>query len=365
MIRKLIILILLIAIGYNIFRSYRLFDFKKVLNNKFDIKKYEKLYNQSQWVIPNSKNPVSDDVIYTYAGAKYINGENPIMINAEHPPMLKNLIGVFAVYFHNEYLFSLLSAIFAIMTFFLLANLILKDRLVSLLLSSFLFFEPLMVANYFLTLLDLFTFGLINLYFFSLVKYRKDNKISQLILMNIILGFIISSKFLLLAIPLIGTTIIYFLLTKKLKSLFYYFLFLIISLFILVANYWQFFLKGKNIIDFLRLQKYIFTFHTQGRKEYLFLNSSLFTLIFAGKFYPDLKNITKEAYFTIFWPISFLLSSLAIFCKKMFSPLIIWIILYSCFQLTTFINARYLIILLPYLYLVSTSFVLSKRKIND
>ena len=230
--------------------------------------------------------------------------------------MLKNFIGISAVYFHNEYIFSLLSGLFAIMTFYLLSNLILKDKLISVLLSLFLLFEPLMVANYFLTLLDLMTLGFINLYFYFLLKYTKQSKIYQIILVNIMLGFIISSKFFLLSFPLIGATIIYLFFKKKYRGLFYYFLFMPISLLILITNYWQFFLKGKNMIDFLKLQKYIYVFQSAGRKNATYLNSSLLSLIFSGRYFINLDKIGYENHYSILWPISFLLTGIGISFKK-------------------------------------------------
>src|SRR3989304_5124811 len=105
---KKILSILIFFIVFNFIRSYPLFRFD-LLSRKFDLKNYEKLYNGSQWVDPLSKKPVGDDIVYTFAGAKYITGENPIMINSEHPPLGKNLIGLSAIYLKNEYIFSLLS----------------------------------------------------------------------------------------------------------------------------------------------------------------------------------------------------------------------------------------------------------------
>ncbi len=60
---------------------------------KFDPKKYENKYNKSQYVISQSKNPISDAELYTYAGYQYIKGKNPLYLNAEHLTLGKYLIG--------------------------------------------------------------------------------------------------------------------------------------------------------------------------------------------------------------------------------------------------------------------------------
>ena len=54
----------------------------------------EQLYNRSQYVVPHSKNPISDAVVYAYAGSAHMNGSNPVLLNAEHPPHGKYLIGL-------------------------------------------------------------------------------------------------------------------------------------------------------------------------------------------------------------------------------------------------------------------------------
>lgn len=63
--KKFFILILILGIIYNFFRSYKLFEFEKIIKNKFNLKKYQQLYNNSQWVNPLSKNPIGDDILYT------------------------------------------------------------------------------------------------------------------------------------------------------------------------------------------------------------------------------------------------------------------------------------------------------------
>lgn len=67
-----------------------------------------------------------------------------------------------------------------------------------------------------------------------------------------------------------------------------------------MINYFQFFLSGNNIIDFLKLQKNISNFDNTAKKNFIFLNNSLFLLLFKGEFYLNLEKITKESHFTFF-----------------------------------------------------------------
>lgn len=156
--KLVIILFLIFLIIFNFFRSYKFFNIKYI-TNKFDYKKYEKRYFHSQWFIPNSKEPIGDDILYTYSGVKYIQGVDPSLINPEHPPLGKNLIGFFALYLKNEYFFSIFSGIIAIFSFYLLSNKIIKNFIFSFLLTLIIGFEPLFVVNYFSTNLDLLIFS--------------------------------------------------------------------------------------------------------------------------------------------------------------------------------------------------------------
>ncbi|MCX7955575.1 MAG: hypothetical protein N2593_00475, partial [Patescibacteria group bacterium] len=127
--KKLIIFfILFFLIIFNFYRSYNFFNIK-YLTNKFNYQKYEKKYFNSQWIIPQSKNPIGDDILYTYVGVKYLQGTDPSLINPEHPPLGKNLIGLFSLYLKNEYFFSIFSGLFALFSFYLLSQNFLKNKI--------------------------------------------------------------------------------------------------------------------------------------------------------------------------------------------------------------------------------------------
>lgn len=320
---------------------------------------YEKRYNESQWVISESQNSIGDDFLYAYAGAKYVLGTDPILINSETPPLGKNLIGLSAIYLGNEYLFSMFSGLFALITFYLLCKQVIKDKLVSILLTLLAGLEPLFVVNYFATLLDLLLFGFLNLFFLFLIKYRENNKFIFIYVSGIMLGLIMSIKFFALVLPAFASAVLYLVFKKDLKGLIHFTLSTILSFFILTINYFQFFSRGRNLMDFLKLQKYIYIFHTEGRKATIRLNDSFLKLMFTGHFYsdPDLKKLSPENHFSFLWPIFFLIGIIKSIIDTS-SPLFIWIIIYSLSQFFGFTNARYLILLLPYLYLATIDIIL-------
>ncbi|MCX7955771.1 MAG: glycosyltransferase family 39 protein, partial [Patescibacteria group bacterium] len=269
----------------------------------------------------------------------------------EHPPLGKNLIGLFSLYLKNEYFFSIFSGLFALFSFYLLSQNFLKNKILSIILSLIIAFEPLFAANYFSNNLDLLVFAFLNLYFYFIFKYLENKKIKNIIFLNILLGIIISVKFYLLALPIIASTLFYFLIKKDKRFIFFYLLTLPLTGIVLVLNYFQYFSKNHSFIDFLKLQKYIFVFHIQGREKALNLNFSIFELLFFGKYYPNLKNWTFEKHYSIFWLIVSFFGYLSLIFKKYFSPISSWIIFYTFFQMFSFTSAKYLIILLPFLYL--------------
>lgn len=355
------VFIIVFLIIFNLIRSYKFID-SRYLTNKFDYKKYEKSYLLSQWVVPDSKNPIGDDILYTYAGVKYIQGTDPSLINAEHPPLGKNLIGIFAIYLHNEYFFSILSGICALFSFYLMSKSILKNNFFSLLLVIFIGVEPLFVANYFSNNLDLLIFSLLNFYFYFLIRYEANHRIKNIILANIFLGLIISVKFYLISLPIIISTLIYFFIKKDKKFLFFYFLTLPLAGLVLFINYFQYFLKNHSFIDFIKLQKYIFVFHIYGRKDAIMPNLSVFELLILGRFYPNLKNPVSEAHHSLIWSLATIIFYLSLFIRKL-SLISSWIIFYTLFQSFSFTNVKYLIILIPYLYLIVFELINKKSKI--
>ncbi len=373
MVRKIITLLLLLGIVYNWTRSYGLFEPEKIYRHRLDFNKIEDRYFKSQWVIPESKHPVGDDILYIYAGVKYLRGTDPSLLVAEHPPLGKNLVGLSALYLGNEYYFSLLSGIFALITFYLLAKSLTGDKRISLLLTVFLGLEPLIVANYFLALFDLLMLGFLNLFFYFLITANDRNSLRNMFLANLVLGLIISTKFFGLMLPVLGAALLYLAVSGKPLVLAQYILALPVAFIVYAGSYFQYFLKGHSPLEFLKLQKWIYVFHTEGRKAFLGLNGSLPLLLFRGRFYTDTVRTVRENHHSLVWAISslalpvalpFRIKSVLAGNRPLLLPLL-WLGLYGLMQLFSFTNARYLILMLPYIYLSLTALLLVSGQKKD
>jgi len=67
----------------------------------------------------------SDDKLYALASWRYITGTTPDVINFEHPPLAKYLIGLSELAFMNQALLSLIFSVFTLMLVFLISKKIL------------------------------------------------------------------------------------------------------------------------------------------------------------------------------------------------------------------------------------------------
>lgn len=183
---------------------------------KFDPKKYEEKYNKSQYVIPNSKNPISDAELYAYAGYKYIIGENPLYLNAEHLTVGKYLIGLSTVIFNNEnYSTLLIIILFILISFYLIFNLtksLLLSSFLILLITSDSFIKDALINGPLLDIYQLFFF-FISLIFF--INWHQNKKIIYLIFIGIFLGLFSASKFYLATLIILFTYFIFLIITKK------------------------------------------------------------------------------------------------------------------------------------------------------
>lgn len=103
-IRLLLIVLAIVAIMSHVMPVIS--DFGRY-TERFDAKKYEDSYNKSQYVIPQSKHYISDEMLLSHAGYAYVHGLNPILINSDHPPLGKYIIGWITVLSGNNRVSSL------------------------------------------------------------------------------------------------------------------------------------------------------------------------------------------------------------------------------------------------------------------
>ncbi|MCX7955587.1 MAG: hypothetical protein N2593_00535 [Patescibacteria group bacterium] len=335
---------------------------------KFDPKKYELKYNNSQYVIPKSKNPISDAELYAYAGYRYIKGQNPLYLNAEHLTLGKYLIGFSILIFNNQNVINLIFVFLIFILFFKIIYLITKSFFLSSLGIFILSFDSFiydMIINP--PLLDIYQLFFLLAIFYFLLKWKTNQKNKYVILIGICLGLFASVKFYLVSIVLLGTLIINFFILKKyfLKNI------LIIIFFSLLAfnlTYIQSFLLKTNLNEFIKSQKWIFNFWRFNDLNNIQAKGNFLKLIIFNQWkiwWSDKKYINYQ-YWNLAWPIFFILGlsivfyhlknffffkkklSIKDFSLNLFST---WIIFYILYLFLIPIYPRYLILLYPIIYL--------------
>ncbi len=341
-----------------------LWQHKDLYTQRYNPSQFKKLYEQSQWVDPLSKKPIGDDYLYTYAGYRYIQGENPILINPEVPPAGKYLIGLSIVLTGNQRIVVLLAGLISLAMVYLIIKLLSQSSVaaaigVILTGTHSLFTDQLIHAPQ----LDLFQLMFLLLFFYSFFLYQKKHTPIRLICTGLLLGLFISIKiaFVFLAILDLCIGLYYLLIVKDIKKSIIEIVSLnVIALTFFVIDYGSFFFHGGNIRSFLGTQKWIYTFYSTSQIDSVRVMGSYIGLILTNSWrvwstgYP----IVHYDQWSFSWPVIFILgiiSSLYLIWKKPLSEVVflfIFISIYNIFLFAVPIFPRYLLLLFVPLHIM-------------
>lgn len=280
---------------------------------RFDPAKYKKAYNASQYMIPRSLNPISDETLLSHAGYEYVHGLNPILINSDHPPLGKYLIGLFTVATGNNRTVSLFFAIADLALVGAAVYLLTRSPLLAALGVLFLSFDPMLVDQVIHSpILDIIQVFFLLLYFllFALWKGGK-NRLHLVPLMAVVLGCLSAVKLYFPAIVAIGTTGLTLLLMKKpLKTIAAYTLITLPVAFVTyAASYFRFFMEAKAILPFFGMQKWIFLFwqNNSVNQTKSFGNIIPLVLFNRWKVWWGTEPYISYSGWTVVWPVFFIL----------------------------------------------------------
>ncbi len=394
-----LISILMIILGFSYF-FYSILSHSSVLFKKFNPQQAEIVYGQSQWqqsqnVAPDKardewairnhydgwsnfvtenkgkldikkvsdkiladigKKGVSDSFLYSYVGYKYINGANPSLLNPEHPPLAKYLIGYSIRTFGNEHAVGI---IFAFLILLLVAAISFQMHR-SFLRASFALF----LTSLFSLFIDQVTHGpqleLYQLFFFLLVvhfllMHMKTKRYMYGIGAGICFGLLLSTKtFLPFFLLFSGWIILSFWRQWKLAIV-------VISVGIIafVLTYYQYFVLGGTLRTFLGVQKYIVVFYGNASIPLLEFAGNYLRLILTGywKFWDSARSVSAYSEWNILWPVIFLFGMYGL--KKQWIQnkrthfLICFLILYNVFVFIIPVFPRYLLLLfIPLIVLI-------------
>jgi len=377
------VILLLVFIGILRF-IIPIFQNRHLYTEPFDPSRYERKYNSSQYMIPQSSKPISDEELLTHAGYQYVLGVNPILINPDHPPLGKYIIGFFTVLFNNNRIVSVV---------FLLLNISVVITLIYSLTSSpfltslgffFLSFDPMLIDQ----CLHAPMLDIIQVFFFLLYVYilflnmKKENKLLAL-LMGLSLGMLSSIKLYFPALVALTVTLFtYILLKKNTKKILTYLIIVTPTMFFTyAATYFNYFIKTGSFFSFFGVQKWIFLFWQNNSIDRSKVFANIVLLILFNKWKVWWGNIPYLSYdgWSIVWPVFFVLSfGISIFIlyqavlfylvksKKtkqmhpLFSPCVflgIWFIIFFVYLCFIPISPRYLMMLYIPAYILNVLFL--------
>lgn len=326
----------------------------------------ESSYSSSQYVKKENPSIMPDQTLESFAGGAFLKGVNPILIIHDQPPLGRYILSLSILLFDNPNTIMIFLLFLSGLGVFLIARLVLQNVLLAVLPFGIFINEPLFLSKFYYTpLLEpiQLPFVIFSLYFFMQGIIKKDY-VKWFILTSVMLGFVISIRFFILGSVLFSSMVFYFLIKKQFNRKFAIFLLTLpIALVVLLVSYTRTIQFGSSIWHIFGIQKYIFYYH----KTQLSLPFSFWDLFLFNRWHTwwGEREIISDSQWLITWPISMILTLvyyLAGILKKISISepekiLIIWIIAYSLFLSLGETSTRYFPPLLPFLYIVVTSFL--------
>lgn len=268
---------------------------------------------------------VSDSDIYIASGYLYANGSKPIDYNFQHPPFIKYLFGLSAKYFNLPLLPNIIFGFILLFEVYILANLIFKNRIIGILSSILLMFDPVFKEITTYALLDLGQMVFILAFFISTIIFQG------FALQGIFLGLAFASKFYSPIFVFLGIIYLYKLINKQfdlkreLKIL--AFAFLVFTICYVKSFPFNIFYEQARIIKFMLT-------HNKAVEW-----GGVIPMYFGGY---------------LLWPVLFFVNLYSLFKEKFMSlPFVLTLLPATYFILLTFQIpfTRYFILILPFLYI--------------
>jgi hypothetical protein len=323
----------------------------------------KKIYYNSVYANKNGS-WVPDEVLYAFNGGALLKGVSPILVNPEVPPTGKYIISLSIFLFNNENELVPVAACLVLIMMFLLGRQAFKNQLLALFPPALFSTDPMLKNQLIYTpLLDIFhlLFLLCTLYFFNKGILSKQKSFVYFLLSNVFLGLFISTKFFAVGITVVLASLVVLLLHKEFKKMMYLILSYPVAVFILLFSYVRVLIIGYPFLKFLGIQKWVFWYN----KGHLHEPFSFWPLIMFGSWHQAGGKVVQELEWRVWWPISVILwfAGLVIVVwqrlksQRAIEVLLAWSFFYMLMMTFVDANARYLILLMPVLYIVGFWFI--------
>lgn len=317
---------------------------------------YQSAYDSSQYRRKENAGLIPDETVFSYAAGAYARGVDPILINSEHTPLGKYLIGFFILLMKNDKFIVLPSATLTLIAVWIIGWMTIKDKIAALVPVAVLATEPLFL-NQIRTapLLDIIQLPWI---LFAIAAFLWERRKGKFLITAVMIGLVMATKTIVPGILLVMTFVAFLFLQRKWNHIMQLILWLFISVVIFVASYARTFMSGYTIADFIGFQKWIFLY----QKSKLIFPFSVWRLLLFNQWqawWGDMSIISADDWKWT-WPVSTLLGFVAmglfaarrVSTKEPIALLILWVAVYSAFLSLGVVSSRFFLPLFPVSYIV-------------
>lgn len=260
------------------------------------------MYGQSQYMMKGWKYWLPDETVYSFAAGAYVKGANPIIVESTQPPLGKYLIGLSILATGNENIIVAVFYVLLIVGIGVLSYQMTRNIYIAMVMCFASSFQNLFSDQLSSTpLLDIFhiTFVLYGIIVAGIALEKK--KPLYLLLAYGFLGASLMIKVWLVSAVFILPLSVY-ICFKYRAYVRYVAVGWGIMLVILFASYTQMFLAGYNILEVLKVQKWLYWYQA-GKRNRLFL---IWPLIFLNRWYVwwGETPISFDPHWSFSWPVA-------------------------------------------------------------
>jgi len=317
---------------------------------------FQSVYDGSQYRKKENAGLIPDETVFSYAAGAYIRGVDPILINSEHTPLGKYMIGLFILLMKNDKFVVLPSAILTLIAVWLIGRIVLKDTSTALIPVAMLVTEPLFLGQIRTApLLDIIQLPWI---LFAIAAFLRERARGAFFVTAVMIGLVMATKTIIPGILLVVAFLAYLFIQRQWKHTVKLMLWLSIAGIVFVASYARTFMSGYTFADFIGFQKWIFLY----QKSKLIFPFSVWRLLLFNQWqawWGDMSIITADDWRWT-WPVSTIVSLIAIgllvarkvSLEEPITLLILWVALYSAFLSLGVVSSRFFLPLFPGSYIV-------------
>lgn len=326
--------------------------------SKFDYGKTKTDFENSPYIQGNNyRTIIQDEDFYALQGYIYANQIDLNRTIYGHPPFGQFLIGLSVILTGNQNIIQILISLSALSAFYFLSKEVLKNVSLSLLSTLMLSLEPLFREQVSTSLLDIDILLFLILTLLFTLKSLTGKK--WVMVSMIFLGFFSSVKFPANSVVLIITIVIFYFIIKRfdlIKSLIKNIIIVPFIYFILFIP----FIEKVTLQRFFDLQIFAVKYQRSHLPNYPKFEIWRLLLFNSWRTWWGNEPFISVPYFQLLWPISTLsavsVSLLAILKKikleKEIILILLWCFLYLAFSSFHVLFPRYLLLLLPFMYLI-------------